>query len=64
MGAAFQAGQIMGLKPLLPAVEGLGTDTVVPAGKPGVLVVRFIEIEPLESQLGFFRDIFYLIQRV
>ena len=46
--SALQSGQVIGIKTVLPAVEGLGDNPVVPAGLPDVPTPG-LEIEPTES---------------
>jgi len=50
-GSAFQSGQVIGIKTILPPVEGLGRNPVVPAGLPDV-PASGVEIEPTESPGG------------
>ena len=44
----FQGGQVIRVEPVLPAVEGLGRDTKMAAGQPGILTLGVI-IEPAQA---------------
>ena len=47
MRTVLQVGQMPGVIAFLPAVEGLGADIKVAAGKPGIVTSRPVVVKPL-----------------
>jgi hypothetical protein len=56
MGTVLQTLQMVGIIAMLPMVEGLRRDTEVAAGKPGIMTMGVIVIEPFQSLPGLLRQ--------
>ena len=52
MRAALQCLEVLGVIPVQPAIESLGTDVKVPAGKAGITAMGIVVIKPLQSFVG------------
>ena len=59
LGPTFQCPEVLGVIPPQPAIESLGTDVKMPAGKTGIPPHPVIVIKPLQPFVCFGRDVCY-----